>query len=204
MKERWLELAPPGDDADRIGDQLITRWSEPHRRYHTLDHLRRMLDVVDEHHEQADDPRAVRLASWFHDAIYDATRNDNEARSAELARSALTDLGVPSDEVVRLVELTATHDVRPGDRNGALLVDADLAILAASPQEYATYTQQVRAEYAFVPDRGFALGRAEILRRFLDRPAIYHITELRQAWEAQARANIMTEIDALDAAARHT
>jgi predicted metal-dependent HD superfamily phosphohydrolase len=205
LAERWANLIPtaPIDRMTAAGDDLITRWSEPHRRYHTLEHLTRMLDVVDVSATDADDVTAVRLACWFHDAIYDPARSDNEDRSAALASLTLGALNVPSDEVVRLVRLTATHDVAPGDRNGSVIADADLAILATERAVYASYARQVRDEYAFVPDADFARGRSAILRRFLERPAIYRLPTHLESWEQRARANVMAEIDALDAASRN-
>jgi predicted metal-dependent HD superfamily phosphohydrolase len=220
LRDRWLELiaaagsAAPGSasaaavdpdarasgtaDAAAAGDDLIARWSEPQRHYHTLTHLERMLDVVDAHAAAADDPRAVALACWFHDAVYDPTRGDNETASADLARSVLTRLDVDPAEVVRLVLLTATHAVEPGDRNGALLVDADLAILATDASTYSAYTTAVRAEYQHVSDEMFSRGRAAILRRLLDLPRLFHTPELHDKWEAAARANLRAELDVLD------
>jgi predicted metal-dependent HD superfamily phosphohydrolase len=204
LLDRWASLfAEPGEAVTAAGDDLIARWSEPHRRYHTVDHLTRMLDVVDAYASHATDPTAVRLACWFHDAIYDPTRPDNEERSAELAASMLGALGVPAYEVLRLIRLTSIHEVSPGDRNGELIADADLAILANEPHVYADYARQVRDEYSFVPDADFRPGRTAILRRFLDRPAIYRMPITHARWEAQARANITAELDALAAADRN-
>ncbi|GAB3868636.1 metal-dependent phosphohydrolase [Dactylosporangium cerinum] len=193
----WQRLFP----ADSlIGADLIVRWSEPHRRYHTLDHLTVMLGVIDEHAEVADDPLAVRLAAWFHDAIYEPNTADNEERSAVLAISVLPGLGVPADrvaEVARLVRLTAGHAVEPGDRNGALLADADLAILAAPPADYARYAAAVREEYAAVPEDAFRAGRAQILGTFLAEPDLFRAVPARAEWTARAHDNLRTEITTL-------
>lgn len=200
LKERWsatFSEDAPYDEVDVCGDDLITRWSEPFRRYHTLDHLERMLDVVDDHGAHSEDPQAVALACWFHDAIYDPTRLDNELESAELARAILPALHVEPSETVRLVLVTVRHEVTPGDRNAALLCDADLAILATDPATYARYAEQVREEYAHVSADLFRVRRAEILRRYLDRPEIYHVPEIRRGWERRARANLSAELDAL-------
>ena len=177
---------------------LLARWSEPHRRYHTLDHLAFMLDVINTHAGLADDIDAVRLAAWFHDAIYDPRADDNEARSAALARSMLDVACV--DEVVRLIELTKDHRVRTGDRNGGLLCDADLAILAAPPPRYEQYARAVREEYAFVPDELFRTGRTNVLQHLLDLPALFHVVPDRNAWTARAHTNLGAEIDRLVAA----
>jgi predicted metal-dependent HD superfamily phosphohydrolase len=199
--DAWLELFP---DGNATGVRLIEMWSEPHRRYHTIDHLEFMLSIVDRYADQAEDARLVRLACWFHDSVYDPTRNDNEIRSAELAARMLGDLGVSDEdtaEVVRLVWLTTRHNVEDGDRNGALLCDADLAILGTSPERYAEYAAEVRDEYRHVHDDMFRAGRIGVLTSLLDLPRLYQLPALRDAWEAQARANLAGEITALRALA---
>src|SRR5262249_3938128 len=122
------------------GAGLLRRYAEPHRRYHTTTHLAEVLGHVDELAGEAADAEAVRLAAWFHDAVYDPARDDNEERSAVLAEDLLGATDLPAEtvaEVARLVRLTTTHDPEEGDRNGAVLCDADLAVLAASPDRYA-------------------------------------------------------------------
>lgn len=193
----WQRLFPVDTT---VGEELIRRWSEPHRRYHTLEHLAVLLDVIDEHAGVADDPDAVRLAAWFHDAVYEPFAEDNEERSALLARSALADLGFPGEraaEVARLVRLTAGHSVAAGDRNGALLADADLAILASDPATYARYSAAVRDEYAAVPDPAFRAGRARILGLFLNKPDLFLVVPARADWTARAHDNLRAEITTL-------
>lgn len=141
----------------------------------------------------ADDPDVVRLAAWFHDAVYLPDRSENEERSARLAERALTEAGVPADrtaEVARLVRLTITHDPAPDDRDGQVLCDADLAILAAPPSAYAAYTAAVREEYHFVPNDAFREGRAAILRQLLDLPSLFSTPHGKKEWEATARYNL--------------
>nr|WP_107906061.1 hypothetical protein [Streptomyces chartreusis] len=181
-------------------DALLTRWQEPQRRYHTLAHLTAVLDRVDELAGYADDPDVVRLAAWFHDAVYLPDRSENEERSARLAERALTEAGVPADrtaEVARLVRLTVTHDPAPNDRDGQVLCDADLAILAAPPSAYASYTAAVREEYHFVPSDAFREGRAAILRQLLDLPSLFRTPHGRKEWEATARYNLAGELEML-------
>ncbi|GGL57562.1 HD domain-containing protein [Planomonospora parontospora] len=197
LMARWRALTGPG--AGRLGADLITRYGEPHRRYHTTAHLEAVLDHVDVLAGHAGDPDLVRLAAWFHDAVYDPQRGDNEERSARMAERALPELGLPSSAVAavaRLVRLTVTHAPEPGDADGAVLCDADLAILAASPEVYAAYAAAVREEYAFVPDEAFRSGRAAVLRSLLDLPVIFH-TAGASAWEGAARENMRRELDLL-------
>jgi predicted metal-dependent HD superfamily phosphohydrolase len=199
----WRDALPPSAPpvaAARIGDDLIERWNQPHRHYHTGKHLAHVLQIIDDHGGSASDINAIRLAAWYHDAIYDPYRVDNEEASALLAESTLPNLGVTPGrvhEVARLVRLTASHDPLPGDRNGGLLTDADLAILAAPLEEYRAYTVAIRQEYVHVPDGAFATGRAGVLHNLLSLPRLFHTPALREQWEDAARRNIAWELTTL-------
>ncbi|MFS7878032.1 hypothetical protein ACEYXF_32535 [Streptomyces asiaticus] len=206
---RWTDLLTSARDATTpspvpYGEDLLTRWAEPQRRYHTTDHLLAVLDRVDEllPHVQAPDPAAIRLAAWFHDAVYLPDRSTNEERSARLAERALPEAGVPDPrvaETVRLILVTADHDPAEGDTNGEVLCDADLAVLAGSPEDYGAYAAAVREEYGFVPDDAFREGRANVLRHLLGLPRLFRTPIGHDRWEAAARHNMATELELLGA-----
>jgi predicted metal-dependent HD superfamily phosphohydrolase len=193
LRRQWHALLP---GAEALGERLLDRWSEPHRRYHNLDHLAAVLAVVDRYAGLARDADAVRLAAWFHDAVYDPRAGDNEERSAALAEAELagTPAAAAAAETARLVRLTAGHAVEPGDANGALLADADLAILAAAPADYDRYATAVRAEYAHVPDDAFRAGRAAVLEALAELPSLYRVVPERAEWEPRARTNLAREL----------
>ncbi|MDL4772043.1 MULTISPECIES: HD domain-containing protein [Thermomonosporaceae] len=200
LLDRWIALAGP--QTRHIGAELDARYAEPHRRYHTREHLTAVLDLVDELAGDAAEPDAVRLAAWFHDAVYDPERADNEERSARLAARMLADTDLPDatvTEVVRLVELTTTHAPEPADRNGQVLCDADLAVLGTDPARYAAYAAAVREEYGFVPDEFFKAGRAEVLQGLLALPVLFHTPAAQERFEQRARHNIETELLLLNA-----
>ncbi|HET9654609.1 MAG TPA: hypothetical protein VFP72_04605 [Kineosporiaceae bacterium] len=186
----------PAADVERAGSALLARWREPHRHYHDAEHLAEVLDAVDLLAALAADPTAVRLAAWFHDAVYQARPGADEEASAVLAHQVLTGLGVPADRVdrvVRLVRLTAGHDPDDGDTDAAVLCDADLSILGAGPDRYQRYRLAVRAEYAQVPDPDFRTGRAAVLQALAD-GQLYRTGPARRRWEAAARANLAAEL----------
>lgn len=183
------------------GQDLLVRWAEPHRRYHDRRHLAEVLDALRLLTGGQEPPRAVVCAAWLHDAVHDG-RDDDEERSAALATEVLTRLAVEPpvvDEVARLVRLTLTHDPAPDDVGGALLSDADLAVLGSSPERYAGYTADVRQEYAHVDDDAFRSGRTAVLRSLLERPRLYVTQEGHRRWDAAARRNLRDEITALGA-----
>lgn len=186
-----------------VRDELIARYSEPHRRYHTMVHIEDCLAQVAASTDLGETQRALMDAAiWFHDAIYDATRNDNEAESATLAADRLAAEGAPQsfiDEVVRLILLTAGHSVQAGDVLGARLVSIDLSILGAEPARYDAYAAAIREEYAHVPEPLYRAGRAAILGRFLESEALFADPIWAGRYETQARANLTREIAALTA-----
>jgi predicted metal-dependent HD superfamily phosphohydrolase len=186
------------DAAAAVADDLVARYREPHRRYHTLEHVGEVLGAL----ARLDADDVVTLAAWFHDAVYDprAEAGASEHASAVLARDQLVALGAPTalaDEVARLVELTAGHEPAGGDVNGRTLADADLAILGAAPDRYERYRQDVRAEYAHVPDDAWCAGRTAVLQGFLERTRLFHDDALHAELDAQARANLSAELDSL-------
>jgi predicted metal-dependent HD superfamily phosphohydrolase len=175
---------------------VVEAWSEPHRRYHDLAHLAAVLGVVDALAGHAADAGAVRLAAWYHDVVYDPRRADNEQVSAARARAGLRGL-VPAArlaEVERLVLLTAGHDPQPGDADGAVLCDADLAVLAAPPEAYAVYASAVREEHRHLDDATFTAGRTAVLEQLLGLPALFRVPEVAADWEERARANLSAEL----------
>lgn len=181
--------------------ELEQAYAEPGRRYHTRRHIEQCLALLDRVPDLTDSERQVLVwAIWWHDAIYDARASDNEARSADLARAALRDLGASlhgRDEVARLIRLTAGHTVEAGDRLGEILVSIDLAILGAPPADYDAYAKAVRDEYAHVPEDAWRVGRAKVLQHFLDAPVIFPDAGFSAELEAPARANLQRELASL-------
>jgi len=196
LRDRW-----PLPDASRLRDQLLEAYAEPTRGYHDLRHLTEVLRRLDElaaAGEEFDGPE-VRLAAWFHDGVYDR-RPGAEERSARWAEKALTEHGLPPGqvgEVARLVRLTEHHRPPVGDRNGAALIDADLAILAAPAARYRAYVEGVRREYAELPDDEFRRGRGAVLAALVAQDPLYRTGHARRAWEPAARANLGRELEGL-------
>jgi predicted metal-dependent HD superfamily phosphohydrolase len=187
-----------GADARRIHADLVERHRQPHRRYHTLDHVAAVLGHLDITAEGIDDRRALELATWFHDAVYDPSRPDNEAASAALARAELLAAGADQsvvDDVVRLVAVTADHRATTDDEHA--LCDADLAVLGAGPEGYAAYREAVRAEYDYLDDELWQIGRSAVLRSLLAGGRLFHCPAFAARAE-QARRNLADELADLE------
>ncbi|GAA1476713.1 hypothetical protein GCM10009623_11590 [Nocardioides aestuarii] len=182
LAARW-----PLPDHDSLRDELLAAYGTG-RGYHDLRHLAEVLDRLD---DLGCDDDVVRLAAWFHDAVYEGRPGDEE-RSAQWAERALpADLG---PAVARLVRVTERHDPAADDEPGRLLCDADLAILAAPADRYADYAADVRADFAHVSDADFVAGRGAILAELLSRPALFATQRARDLWEDAARDNVAAEL----------
>ena len=198
LRDRWNRLLP---NAQPLGDDLLARYAEQQRHYHDQRHLTEMLDTIDGLSDLADDPDTVRLAAWFHDAIYDpqADPGENEEVSAQLAELELSAYGVDADkveEIGRLIRLTAKHDCEPDDPNGAVLCDADLRILSLPADRYDEYAVGIRKEYGHIGDRDFARGRITFLQG-LAQTSLYATSRGHEKWEHAARENIDRELASL-------
>lgn len=177
-----------------ILDDLLTRYSEPQRVYHGLSHIEKLLDLL------PNSDNALEFAIWFHDAIYDPTRTDNEEQSARLASERLAQMGLNSalaQPVETLILATKTH--RPSNPTEQWLVEADLSILGASAKIYKSYSKAIRQEYSWIPEEIFVPRRIQILEGFLARPKLYGLPAF-SVLEAQARHNMQGEIKLLSQA----
>lgn len=195
LRGKWAVLWP---EKPALGEELLRRWSEPHRHYHTTVHLLECLDAIEllaDKELGAPPPREVLLAAWFHDAIYEGKAGDDEERSAELAQDALG--GGLGQEVARLVLLTRDHSAQADDLAGQLLVDADLSILAAPRARYRRYVAQIREEYAHVSETQWPQGRLSVLETFLDRRDLFSVPAAKQMWCENAARNLAWEIGEL-------
>jgi predicted metal-dependent HD superfamily phosphohydrolase len=202
MRRRWMRLLRQfqvdEDAAQAVFEELVTLYTGPDRFYHDLSHIRELLDIIAGFEPYIDDYTAVRLAVWFHDAIYNTRANDNEVLSAALARRALTHLGLPQEAVLRVQELilaTAGHYAVPHDLDAQILLDADLSPLGASPDVFASDGQDLQREHAWMSDSDYAAARQRILKDFLDRERLFQTAWFRDKYEDQARRNISRSLE---------
>ncbi len=192
LERAWQELLP---QARSLGEELLARWQQPHRAYHDVRHLAQALAAAE---QIAGTPsRPVRLALWFHDAVYDLRPGQDEEDSARLALERLAGV-LPEEEaaeVARLVRLTATHSPDPGDAAGAVVVDADLSVLGQSAARYHVYVRDIRTEYRELAEADFRRGRLLVLRRLLELDPLFHTEVGRRTWLEAALTNLKDELN---------
>jgi predicted metal-dependent HD superfamily phosphohydrolase len=177
---------------------LTAAYSEPHRRYHTLQHIEFCLREIGKHRAHTVRPTEIRWALLFHDAIYDPRRNDNEARSADWACRVMQELQRPEEEIarVRKMILATAHAGSAETPDEALLLDIDLSILGADDATFDEYDRAIRVEYEWVPEEAYRAARANVLQGFLKRDRIFQTVAYRQQ-EAAARRNIERTLERL-------
>jgi len=171
LKSRW-EKTKLSDD---LFEKIVEAYSEPHRHYHTLQHIEECFSVLDEVFKKA--LISAELAIWFHDIVYDTKESDNELKSSEFAIDALSGThlkgkGKMVKELIMGMQPPANHAI-------SVVVDVDLAILGSAPKRFVEYEEQVRKEYEWVPEEIFVLKRNEILKNFADK--VFWTKEMRNS-----------------------
>ncbi|MBW4421877.1 MAG: hypothetical protein KME13_22100 [Myxacorys californica WJT36-NPBG1] len=204
LRNQWIallqKLSVNSTSATPVFSDLVNAYSEPHRFYHTLDHIQSVLQWVDRLQPNAHDLPAIQLAVWFHDVVYDTRLQDNEEMSAAYAGQVLSALEIPNSTVERVSHLilaTKHHVVEPTDSDAQILLDADLAILGAPPVQYKEYASAIRQEYAWVSEVDYRVGRCRVLEAFLERAQLYFTEFMVEELDEIARSNLQTEIQSL-------
>ena len=197
----WRELGvSDSPELSRLYRDVLLRYSEPHRHYHTRQHLAECFEKVQDIISLAEHPGEVLVGLWFHDAIYDTRRHDNEQRSADWARATARELGAAVESAQRIHDLVmfTRHSAAPVGVDAQVLVDADLSILGAPPARFQEYEAQVRSEYAWVPDEVFRSTRARILKELLGRSHLYSTAHFQERYEPPARRNLQQSLKDLE------
>jgi len=197
-KEIWQKLNAYRVPQD-VFEKLISAYSSPDRFYHNLTHIEDCLSIFDQTKFLTVYPEEAELAIWFHDAVYDTRRDDNEQKSAEWAESVIHQSGISRILAERVSNsiLATRHQTEVTDTDAQLLADLDLSILGRETNAFWQYEDNIRKEYAWVPESLFREKRIEILRGFLDRQSIYYHETYREIFEEKARANLKQAITRL-------
>ena len=196
-------------DLEHEGADLMQRWTAPNRQLHNLRRLMNTLTHIDEIASSAHDPDILRVAAWYHGAFLNKAleiklggfqANFAATRCIDHAHNRLTNLGVADEVVARIDELIAfltRHRAPRSDFDAQVLVDADLAGLACSPQDYKKLRTSLRAELSELDDLQFVKARLALVKKLLSYETIYQ-SPLGSAWENTARANLEVELTRLD------
>ncbi len=201
LQQQWdrdmAAVGAPGLAADKVLTDIVARHNETHRRYHNQRHLAALFDLLDLHAPHLAPGSPPRLAVWWHDLVFDPRSQDNEEKSAEIARQRLAALGAASgliDATCQLILTTKQHWDGPSAGDGDYFLDADIAILGAPPETYCAYAVAVRQEFAFASDDAWRAGRSKFLEAALARPRLFRTDVFERAYADQARVNMQGEL----------
>ena len=184
-------------EAEELFKKIAEEYQTETREYHNFEHIEKMLAFLQAYEQEIKDGIGVKLATYFHDIVYDTKAKNNEEQSAQYAQNYLTRLGIPEDvvsHVLVLIRATVKHEAIKNDTDSAIFLDTDLVILGSSEEEYDKYATKIRKEYSWVPDDQYRIGRKKVLQGFLNRPRIYFTERAGKELEQQARTNIEREI----------
>lgn len=195
---RWLTLMeqltlPPSLE---VYQQLWSAYREPHRYYHTVEHITDCLQQLDLVKSLAQSPAEVELALWFHDAVYQPKAQDNEAQSAAWAirflQTAIEVNRIPADiqQTIHSHIMATQHQGAAYSSDTTLVVDIDLSILGREADQFEQFEDNIRQEYQWVSAPLYRQKRCAILTSFLDRATIYETVYFQERYEKAARQNL--------------
>lgn len=198
LKQNWQQLMEfhGWPENHKTRDKLLAAYGARSRHYHNQQHLSACLLLVDQYRSEINEPQALQLAFWFHDAIYNFFSSKNELRSAAWAKDFALAQGADINiaHLLHSFILDTIHGRSDVVADNAWMVDIDLAILGVSADIYEQYSKAVRKEYRLIPQSVYSKGRKKVLGDFLALPNIYNTPAFRASHEAQARENIQREL----------
>lgn len=162
-----------------LRDAIISHYSEPHRHYHTMEHIGLMLNHLD----LTEFKKEKIYAAFMHDVIYDVRRADNEYQSAKLAESWAYMTNLNDDEIMLAIKMIlATDGHAYNDDSKAIddFIQADLSIFNEPFSIYTWYVDAIRKEYAHISKFDYCQGRTRILEKFLE---LDYINKNNIEWE---------------------
>jgi len=189
-------------DINSFYQELVKHYSEPHRKYHNMDHIAQCLSEFDEVKDTTKYTSELEFALFYHDMIYDVFRKDNEEQSAEFAFQIGKRMALPETfrEVVHDLILITEHYPGIYSPDAKIIADIDLSILGKSPEEFDEYERKIKEEYAEwikeFSENAFKNERVNVLAGFLSR-RIYQTDYFYNKYEEQARKNLKRSIDGL-------
>lgn len=196
-RREWRQLMHFHDGGPAVLSEVLSAYGESGRFYHTELHLAEMTMLLAEHRDDFESYENILFACLYHDAVYDATRSDNEEASTALWRRDAGRLGLgleQTEQISILINATKKHQPANGSFDMQLFLDADLAVLGSERKRYRDYLVAIRREYAHVPENAYREGRIAVLKTFLARPQLYFTETARTRFESRARQNLADEI----------
>jgi len=199
LQDSWhslMDRVGAFENQDDVLQDLILRYGEPHRRYHTLDHVADCLVTLASVRHLCANPDAVALAIWFHDAVYDVSRSDNEEQSAQLATESCLRLGLQHEVALCVGNLVRITDHRSPItvHDAKVLVDIDLSSLALDPEGFQANSQKIREEFEMAGIDAYEKRSRAMFEAMIDSERIYKTDYFHEKFDDMARANLLATL----------
>lgn len=200
LKQTFLQLTQKYSNDNRLTETLWNEieknYSGKKRFYHTLAHLENLYNQLFAVKAEIEDWDTILFTLFYHDVVYNASKKDNEEKSAGLAKERLSSIGYPKDKIEKCVlEILATKQHSKNKSNDTnLFTDADLSVLGMDWEVYEEYYKNVRKEYSIYPDFLYNPGRKKVLNHFLSMEEIFKTKVFSSKYEASARVNLAKEL----------
>ena len=200
FRDLWQRVKAKGDP-DKVFDQISAYYSQAHRFYHTLEHIRFCLELLDQFKGVVDDFDALEWAIWFHDLVYNIPGPDNEARSAEFAMQTARYADLDEDfalRVGRYIMITKGHKVgKKAPLEEKIVCDIDLAILGQASEVYDQYERNIWREFGTVyPRQAYCKGRSSFLDEIGRSKKIFLTPLFKKRFDCAAKANLARTMEA--------
>jgi predicted metal-dependent HD superfamily phosphohydrolase len=151
--------------------ELPLRWNEKHRYYHNTFHLVQIIHDIETNmwfrELGALEKRALLLAAFFHDAVYDPKKDNNEEQSCRLFKLSYKGNDPKMvDTVCRLIMVTK-YRKRPTEKLEKIIWDADNAGFKKGFDHLMRTEKLIQKEYSYLPKEKFREGKIKFLETCL-------------------------------------
>ena len=184
---------------NKFWSEVEENYTNRKRYYHTLVHLENLFQILTPIKTKINDWDTLLFTLFYHDVIYNATKSDNEEKSAELAIVRMQTIGIENTQIEKCkAQILATKKhLYSTDSDTNYFTDADLSVLGQDWETYSNYYKNVRKEYAIYPNILYNPGRKKVLKHFLSMEKIYKTDYFYQEFEQKAKENLEQELGLL-------
>lgn len=150
--------------SEEIVNDILSKWNEPHRYYHNIDHLNYLLNRISSINDLSDiDKDILIISSYFHDIVYNPKKSNNEEKSIELLNEYTQ---IPLDirnKCSLIIKDTSSSEI-PTDELSKLFWILDREIINTDIGDLIDYEHKIFKEYQFVPYDIYKKKRIEFLK----------------------------------------
>jgi predicted metal-dependent HD superfamily phosphohydrolase len=148
---------------------LLSMWNEPHRHYHTQNHLLDLIDQINEAKSYLDSHKNYEkliLCALFHDCVYDPTKSNNEEESAKFFLRCCQEKNEDTKHIYQMILDTKEH--KSEDKLSTMFNHFDMIIVESNFDKLLEWEIGINEEYK-VYGTEYKIGRIQFLESLLDK-----------------------------------